>query len=127
MRTAIERPTRPTAIVIDRCGTKSLPGLAGPIEMSTSVAYTKVATNVPSVNWVPRSRMKLRSILGPNCVEARVSVTIVIENTIPVTVITAAASVVRIWRAASAVPNSIQDGSVMLPSKCALSSACVTK
>ena len=22
----------------------------------------------PSVNWVPRSRMKLRSIRGPNCV-----------------------------------------------------------
>ena len=71
--------------------------------------------------------MKLQSILGPNCVEARVSVTIVIENTIPTTVITAAASVVRISRAASAVPNSIQDGSVMLPSNAALSSACVTK
>ena len=83
--------------------------------MSTSVAYTNVATNVPSVNWVPRSRMKLRSIRGPNCVEARVNVTIVIENTMPTTVITAAANVVRICRAASAVPNTIHDGSVRLP------------
>ena len=127
MRTAIDRVTKPTAIVIDRCGTKSLPGLAGPIEIITSVAYTKVATNVPSVNWVPRSRMKLRSILGPNCVEASVSVTIVIEKTIPTTVITAAASDVRICRAASAVPNSIHEGNTMLPLKAALSSACVPK
>ena len=88
--------TKPTATVIDRCGTKSRPGLDGPIEINTSVAYTNVATNVPSVNCVPRSRMKLRSILGPNCVEASVSVTIVIEKTIPTTVITAAASDVRI-------------------------------
>jgi len=33
--------------------------------------------------------MKLRSIRGPNCVEASVSATIVIENTTPTTVITA--------------------------------------
>ena len=56
--------------------------------------------------------MKLRSMRGPNCVEASVSVTIVIENTTPTTVITAAASAVRIWRAASAVPLITQDGSV---------------
>ena len=104
-----------------------MPSLAGPIETNTSVAYTNVATNVPNVNCVPRSRMKLRSIRGPNCVEARVSVTIVIENTTPTTVITAAASVVRIWRAASGVPNSIQAGSVTLPSNAALSTACVAK
>jgi len=29
-----------------------------------------VATNVPRVSWVPRSRMKFRSIRGPNWVEA---------------------------------------------------------
>ena len=96
MRTPIESVTRPTAIVIDRCGTKSRPGLAGPIEISTSVAYTNVATNVPRVTCVPRSRMKFRSIRGPNCVDASVRVTIVIENTTPTTVMTAAASVVRI-------------------------------
>jgi hypothetical protein len=72
------------------------PRLAGPIEISTSVAYTNVATNVPRVSCVPRSRMKFRSIRGPNCVDASVRVTIVIENTTPTTVMTAAASVVRI-------------------------------
>ena len=46
-----------------------------PIETSTSTAYTNVATKVPSVTWVPRSRMKLRSIRGPNWVEASVRVT----------------------------------------------------
>jgi len=127
MRTAIETVTKPMDVVIERCGTKSFPEVPGPIEIRTSVAYTKVATNVPSVNWVPRSRMKFRSILGPNCVEASASVTIMIENTIPTTAITAAASVVSIWRAASAVPNTIHDGSVMLPLTAALSSARVTK
>ena len=37
-----------------------------------STAYTNVATKVPSVSCVPRSRMKLRSIRGPNCVDASV-------------------------------------------------------
>ena len=51
-----------------------------------------------------RSRMKLRSILGPNCVDASVSVTMVIEKTSVTTVMTAAAIAVRIWRAASGLP-----------------------
>ena len=59
--------------------------------------------------------MKLRSIRGPNWVEASVSVTIVIEKTTPTTVITAAASVVTISRAASALPNCIHPGSVSAP------------
>src|SRR5215468_5846700 len=62
-----------------------------PIEASTSTAYTNVATNVPRVIWVPRSRMKLRSIRGPNWVEVSVSATITIEKTTPITVMTAAA------------------------------------
>ena len=69
--------------------------------------------------------MKFRSIRGPNWVEARVSVTIVIENTTPTTVMTAAARVVRICRAASAVPNVIHAGKVRWPSNAVLSSACV--
>ena len=69
--------------------------------------------------------MKLRNIRGPNCVDARVSVTIVIEKTMPTTVMTAAASVVRIWRAASAVPKTIHDGSDSSPLNCARSSTCV--
>jgi hypothetical protein len=48
--------------------------------------------------------MKFRRIRGPNCVDARVSARIVIENTRPTTVISAAAIAVRIWRAASAEP-----------------------
>ena len=59
--------------------------------------------------------MKLRSIRGPNCVEASVSVTIMIENTTPTTVMTAAASAVRICRAASAVPLMTHAGSVSSP------------
>jgi hypothetical protein len=59
--------------------------------------------------------MKFRSIRGPNCVEASVSVTIVIENTTPTTVITAAASAVRICRAASAVPLIVHAGNVTSP------------
>jgi hypothetical protein len=38
--------------------------------------------------------------LGPNCVDASVNVTMVIENTIPTTVMTDAAIEVSIWRAA---------------------------
>ena len=76
--------------MIERCGTKS-PRRRATIEPSASTAYTKVATNVPSVTWVPRSRTKLRSMRGPNWVDARVSATIVIENTRPTTVMTAAA------------------------------------
>ena len=54
--------------------------------------------------------MKLRSMRGPNWVEASVSVTIVIENTSVTTVITAAAIAVRICLAASAVPLITNDG-----------------
>ena len=59
--------------------------------------------------------MKLRSMRGPNCVEASVSVTIVIENTSPTTVMTAAAIAVRICRAASAEPQITHDGSSSVP------------
>lgn len=66
---------------------------------------------MPSVNWVPRSRMKLRSMRGPNWVEARVNARIVIEKTTPTTVMMAAAIAVRTCRAASGVPPSTQVGS----------------
>ncbi len=100
--------------VTPMCGTKS-PFDPGPIETRTSTAYTNVATNVPRVSCVPRSRMKLRSIRGPNCVDARVRVTRMIEKTTPTTVMTAAAIAVRICRAASAVPLITQDGSPNSP------------
>ena len=106
------------------CGTKSPCG-PGPMETSTSTAYTKVATKVPSVSWVPRSRMKFRSIRGPNWVDARVKVTRMIEKTTPTTVMTAAASVVRIWRAASALPLIIHEGTANVPRYAARSSTSV--
>ena len=62
-----------------------------------------------------RSRMKLRSIRGPNWVEASVSVTIVIEKTSVTTVTTAAAIAVRISRAASALPLITNDGRCSVP------------
>ncbi len=65
---------------------------------------------MPSVSCVPRSRMKLRSIRGPNCVDASVNVTIVMEKTMPTTVITDAAIEVRSRRAASALPLITHDG-----------------
>jgi hypothetical protein len=74
-----------------------------------------VATNVPSVSWVPLSRMKFRSIHGPNCAEASVSATRMMENTTPTTVMTAAAIAVRTCCAASAVPLITQDGTVKSP------------
>ena len=80
------------------------------------------ATKVPSVNCTPRSRMKLRSMRGPNCVEASVSATITIEKTSPTTVMIAAASAVKIWRAASAEPLFTQAGRVIVPLYAARSS-----
>ena len=87
-------------------------GPPGPIETSARIAYTNVATKPPRVSWVTRSRMKLRSIRGPNWVEASVSVTIMIENTSVTTVITAAAIAVRICLAASALPLITNEGSL---------------
>src|SRR6202035_1802584 len=116
--------TKPKAVVMDIWGTNSARS-PGPIDTSATTQYTNVATNVPSVNCVPRSRMKLRSIRGPNCVEASVSVTIMIENTTPTTVITAAASAVKIWRAASALPSITHEGNVIEPLYTARSSTCV--
>ena len=66
--------------------------------------------------------MKLRSIRGPNWVDVRVRATITIENTTPTTVMMAAAIAVRICRAASGEPLSIQPGSPKSRSKAAWSS-----
>ena len=70
---------------------------------------------MPKVSWVPRSRMKFRSIRGPNWVEASVRVTRMMEKTTPTTVMMAAAIVVRTCRAASALPLMTQPGSVKSP------------
>ena len=113
------------ATVIDKCGTKS-PRAPCATDPSVSTENTKVATNVPSVIWVPRSRTKLRSMRGPNCVDASVSATIVMENTRPTTVMTAAAIPIRIWRAASAEPLFTHDGSVRSPLYAARSIVYVT-
>ncbi len=63
-----------------------------------------------------QSRTKLRSIRGPNCVEASVNVTIVIEKTSVTTVITAAAIAARICRAASGPPLITNEGRCREPS-----------
>ena len=75
-----------------------------------------MATKVPSVTCVPRSRMKLRSIRGPNWVEVSVSATITIENTTPTTVMTAAAIAVSTVRATSGPPLIAQPGTAKSPS-----------
>ena len=74
---------------------------------------------------MPRSRMKLRSIRGPNWVEVRVRATITMENTRPTTVMMAAAIAVRICRAASGDPLSSQPGRTKSPANAARSSAYV--
>ena len=49
---------------------------------------------------------------GPNCWDAKVRARIVIEKTTPITVITAAAIEIKIWRPASALSVRSQKGSV---------------
>ncbi len=70
-----------------------------------------MATKTPSVNWLPTSRTKFRIMRGPNCWEARVSATIVTENTTPTTVMMAAAIPMSTSRPAAALPEAIQNGS----------------
>jgi hypothetical protein len=61
----------------------------------------KLATNVPRTNWILLSRMKFRSRRGPNCEDARLRATMVMEKVTPVTVIMDAAMVDKIDRAPS--------------------------
>ena len=65
------------------------------METSASTEYTNVPTKTPSVTWLPMSRTKFRSMRGPNCCDASVSARMVMENTTPTTVITAAAMAIR--------------------------------
>ena len=58
------------------------------------------------------SRTKLRIIRGPNCCEARVNARMVMENTTPITVMTAAAIAMSTCLSASALPVLIHTGSV---------------
>src|SRR5271165_1853427 len=88
MSTARSATISPNVTVTPMCGTKS-PCDPTPIEASTSTEYTNVPTNVPRVSWVPRSRMKFRSIRGPNWVDASVRVTRMMEKTTPTTVMMA--------------------------------------
>ena len=64
MSTPRETSTRPSATVIDRCGTKS-PFAPCEIEPSASTAYTNVATNVPSVICVPAIPDEVAEDAGP--------------------------------------------------------------
>ena len=79
MSTPQSPSTSTSATVTVRCGTKS-PSHVVLTEASARIVKKNVATKVPRVTCVPR-RMKVRNIRGPNCVDASVSATIVIENT----------------------------------------------
>ena len=72
-------------------------------------------TKTPRVTWLPTSRTKLRIMRGPNCWEASVSARIVIENTTPTTVMTAAAMAMSTCLPASALTVRIQNGSERCP------------
>ena len=74
-----------------------------------------MATKTPSVTWFPTSRTKLRIMRGPNCWDARVRARMVMENTTPTTVMTAAAMAMSTWRPASALPVWSQKGRVRCP------------
>jgi len=63
-------------------------------------------------DWFPMSRTKLRIHAGTELLDAKVRARIVIENTTPITVITAAAMAMSTWRPASALSVRIQNGSV---------------
>jgi len=65
--------------------------------------------------------MNVRSIRGPNCCEASVSVTIMTEKTTPTTVMSAPASAARISLAASGEPLITQEGRCSRPWKAAWS------
>ena len=65
-------------------------------------------TKTPSTIWVPRSFVKLRRRRGPNCEEARVRATIVIEKATPATVMVEPAMVERTLRAPSGPPAQSQ-------------------
>ena len=69
-------------------------------------------TKTPSVTWFPMSRTKFRIIRGPNCCEARVRARIVMENTTPTTVMTAAAIAMSTCGTTLALPVRIQNGRV---------------
>ena len=84
---------RASATEVERYGTNVL--LALLMETSARTEYTNVPTKTPSVIWLPMSRTKFRSMRGPNCCDANVSARMVMENTTPTTVITAAAMAIR--------------------------------
>src|SRR5208283_3041275 len=98
-----------SATDVERYGTKF--SLALLMETSARTEYTNVPTNTPSVTWLPMSRTKFRIMRGPNCCEASVRARIVMENTTPTTVMTAAAMAIRTCRSASAFPVRIHVGS----------------
>src|ERR1700733_8149449 len=99
-----------SATEVERYGTNV--ALALLMETSASTEYTNVPTKTPNVTWLPMSRTKFRSMRGPNCCDANVSARMVMENTTPTTVITAAAMAIRTWRSASEFPVRIQRGSI---------------
>src|SRR3954469_124221 len=66
--------------------------------------YAKVATKVLNTTWVGRSRRKLRSNRGENCVDDSCSATTVRPSTTAITVTTVPVTLLSRLRASSAVP-----------------------
>ena len=71
------------------------------IAVNTIMQYMKVETYAPKTTWFNRSYMKFLINLGPNCEEAKVKATKVIEKTVPATPIMAPEIVVKILLAES--------------------------
>ncbi len=75
-----------------------------PTAYNPATEYAKVATKVLSTTWVGRSRRKLRSSRGENCVVDSCSATTVRPSTNAITVTTVPVTMLNRLRASSAVP-----------------------
>lgn len=75
-----------------------------PTVYSPAMLYAKVATKTLSTTWFGRSRRKLRSIRGENCVDESCSATTVRPRVSAMTVIIVPAVPISSVRASSGVP-----------------------
>ncbi|GAB3645827.1 hypothetical protein GCM10028791_04720 [Echinicola sediminis] len=71
---------------------------------STNKQYMKVAIYEPKTTWLIRSCMKFCNNRGPNCEDAKVNATRVMEKTVPATPIIAPAMMDKILLAESTLP-----------------------
>ena len=99
------------------CGTTASPSNPR-ISRRISRQYTLVPTKAPSVTWATASSMNVRTSRGPYCELVRLRVTIVIENTTPVTVTQAPAIVETVvWPAETVVASQADLSAKSSPSR----------